>query len=57
MTLVLKSILTKLLISLTTQKFLEWLLFWVAEAIVKSTKNDKDDELLVELKKAYYDKQ
>jgi hypothetical protein len=54
MTLAIKSILTKLLISLTTQKFLEWLLFWIAGAIVESTKNDKDDELLIELKKAYY---
>jgi hypothetical protein len=51
----LKSVFMKLVIAFTTQKFLEWLLFWVAEAIVKSTKNTKDDQFLEELKKSYYE--
>lgn len=50
----LRGIFIKLVAALTTRKFLEWLLFWIAETIVKSTKNDKDDKFLKELKEAYY---
>lgn len=46
----------KLFASLATEKFMEWLLFFVARRIVESTKNTKDDELIKEIEKAYYGK-
>ena len=34
----LKSILTKIFLSMASEKVLEWLLFWTVDMIVKSTK-------------------
>ena len=44
----------KLITAIASQKLLEWLLFWVVDMIVKSTKTDKDDELVKQIKAAYY---
>lgn len=47
----------KLITAFASQKLLEWLLFWVVDLIVKSTKTDKDDELVRQIKAAYYGEQ
>lgn len=49
-----KKLLTKLAISLISEKFLEWALFNIAERIVKSTSTSHDDEWLAKIKEAYY---
>ena len=43
----------KLITSFASEKFLEWLLFWVAQRIVDSTETPQDDEFLVKLREAY----
>lgn len=48
-----KHILTKVAVSLISEKFLEWALFNVAEKIVKSTETAHDDEWLKQIKEAY----
>jgi hypothetical protein len=50
----LKSILAKLILATASEKVLEWLLFWVVDMIVKSTKTTKDDEFADKIKAAYY---
>lgn len=50
----LKAILTKLVLAIASEKVLAWLLFWVVDMIVKSTKTTKDDEFAAKIKAAYY---
>jgi hypothetical protein len=50
----LKSILTKIFLSMASEKVLEWLLFWTVDMIVKSTKTPHDDELAHKVKAAYF---
>lgn len=49
----LRAIFIKLIATMATKPLLEWLLFWVAEAIVKSTKTPHDDVFVAKLKEAY----
>ena len=49
----LRSIFIKLIATMATKSLLEWLLFWAADAIVKSTKSPHDDEFVKKLKKTY----
>lgn len=51
----LKKIITKLALTVASEKLLEWLLFYAAALIVESTKTTKDDKLLEQIKKAYYE--
>ena len=51
----LRAIFIKLISAIAAKAFLEWLLFWVADLIVKSTKTELDDKFLKELKAAYND--
>lgn len=44
---------TKLLISLGSEKLIEWAFFYLAEQIVKTTKTPHDDKFLAEIKKTY----
>jgi len=49
----LMSVLTRLFMSMASEKVIEWLLFYLAEKIVESTKTPHDNEFLGEIKKAY----
>lgn len=49
-----KKIGMKLLMSMLSEKMLEWTFFAVAEKIVKSTKSPHDDEWLANVKESYY---
>ena len=49
----LKKIFIKLIAAVASRKLLEWLLFWVADLVVKSTKNTHDDKFLEKIKAAY----
>ena len=44
---------TKMLMSLASEKLIEWLFFYLAGEIVKSTKTEHDDKFYEEIKKAY----
>ena len=44
---------TKLFMSLASEKLIEWLFFYVAGEIVKTTKTIHDDKFLEEVKEAY----
>lgn len=44
----------RLITSFASKKLLEWLLFWALDMIVKSSKTEADNELLVQVKNAYY---
>ena len=44
----------RLITTFASKKLLEWLLFWAVDMIVKSTKTEKDDELVRQIKAAYY---
>ena len=46
---------TKILMSLASEKLIEWMFFYFAGEIVKSTKTKHDDKFLAEIKKAYSD--
>lgn len=48
-----KSIGTKILVSLLSEKMLEWTFWKVASLIVASTKTPHDDEFLAKLEEAY----
>lgn len=48
-----KKLLAKLVLSLISEKFLEWAFFNIAEKIVKSTETPHDDEWLAKVKEAY----
>lgn len=50
-----KKLLTKIAISMVSEKFLEWALFNIAEKIVKSTATPHDDEWLKKIKESYED--
>lgn len=50
------SVLKKILLKMAGEKFLFWLLFWLGDIIVKSTKTTKDDEFLNQLKEITKDK-
>lgn len=50
------SVLKKILLKMAGEKFLYWLLFWLGDIIVKSTKTTKDDEFLNQLKEITKDK-
>ena len=51
----LRAIFIKLIAAVATEKMVEWLLFWAAEIVVKSTKTNKDDEFLNKLRFTYYE--
>ena len=46
----------RLLVSLCTEKFVAWLAFYFLDKLVASTENEVDDEVVSEVKKAYYGK-
>lgn len=48
-----KRLLTKIAISMVSEKFLEWAFFNIAEKIVKSTETKHDDEWLAKIKESY----
>ena len=50
-----KTLITKIVLSAFSQKFLEWAFFSCAESLVKSTKNTLDDEALAKLKEQYFE--
>lgn len=47
---------TRLLMSLASEKLIEWAFFYVAEQVVKTTKTPHDDQFLEQAKKAYEQK-
>lgn len=49
-----KKLLTKLAMTLISEKFMEWAFFNIAEKIVKSTETPHDDEWLKKIKDSYY---
>lgn len=49
-----KKLLTKLALTMISEKFMEWAFFNIAEKIVKSTETPHDDEWLAKLKEEYY---
>ncbi|AUR92817.1 hypothetical protein NVP1177O_52 [Vibrio phage 1.177.O._10N.286.45.E10] len=44
---------TKMLMSLASEKLIEWVFFYLAEQIVKSSKTKHDDKFFAEIKRAY----
>lgn len=48
-----KAIGTRVLVSLLSEKMLEWCFWRVAKLIVVSTKTEHDDEFLAKLEEAY----
>lgn len=48
--------LTKLLVSLASEKMIEWAFFKVAESVVKSTKTPQDDAWLEKIREVYSEK-
>ncbi len=53
MLIALKLILTKALTTMLSKAMLEWLLFWLADMAVQSTKTTKDEEWLKRFKDEY----
>jgi len=49
----LRAIFIKLIAAMAAKPLLEWMLFWVADIIVKSTKTEHDDLFLKKLKDSY----
>jgi hypothetical protein len=49
------SVLKGIIVKVASKVFLEWLIFWVAEMIVESTKTTKDDEFLAKMKEIIKD--
>ena len=49
----LRSIFIKLIATVATKSLLEWLLFWAADLVVKSTKTKHDDVFYDKFKEAY----
>jgi len=47
------ALLTKLLMATCSEKVIEWAFFYVAQAIVKTTKTNHDDEFYNQVKAAY----
>lgn len=48
---VFKAAFGSILTSLMTEKFAKWIILYIAELIVKSTKNQYDDKLVNEIKR------
>uniref|UniRef100_UPI0040474DA4 hypothetical protein n=1 Tax=Shewanella sp. TaxID=50422 RepID=UPI0040474DA4 len=48
---------TKLLVSLASEKMIEWAFFKICDAVVKSTATTHDDEWLAKIKEIYNEKQ
>ncbi len=46
-------VLKGILLSMLSERFMKWVLFWIAGLIVESTKTTKDDEFLAKVKDAY----
>jgi hypothetical protein len=46
-------VLTKLFMSFASEKLIEWMLFYVAEQIVKRTDTPHDDKFFEKIKEAY----
>lgn len=42
-----------IIMSMASEKFIEWLMFYVAEHIVKTSKTKHDDKFLKEVKESY----
>ena len=42
-----------IIMSMASERFIEWLMFYVAEHIVKSTKTKHDDKFYAEIRAAY----
>jgi len=49
----LRAIFIKLVATMASKSLLEWVMFWAADLIVKSTKTTHDDVFFDKLKKAY----
>ncbi len=47
------NVLKNILLRMASEAFFEWLFFWAAKMLVESTKTKKDDEFLIQVKKAY----
>ncbi len=47
---------TKLLVSMGSEKLIEWAFFYVAQQIVKSTKTKHDDEFLEKVMRNFQEK-
>jgi hypothetical protein len=52
----LTAFLTRLLVSLASEQMIAWVFFRVADAVVKSTATDKDDQWLEKLREVYQSK-
>lgn len=52
----LTAFLTRLLVSLASEQMIAWAFFRVADAVVKSTKTQKDDEWLEKIREVYQSK-
>lgn len=52
----LTAFLTRLLVSLASEQMIAWAFFRVADAVVKSTKTQKDDEWLEKIREVYESK-
>lgn len=52
----LKVFATRLIVSMFTEKFVAWLVFYLLGELVKSSKNKVDDEVLKSVEAAYYAK-
>lgn len=52
----LTAFLTRLLVSLASEQMIAWAFFRVADAVVKSTKTQKDDEWLKKIREVYQSK-
>jgi hypothetical protein len=52
----LTAFLTRLLVSLASEQMIAWAFFRVADAVVKSTKTQKDDQWLEKIREVYQSK-
>lgn len=52
----LTAFLTRLLVSLASEQMIAWAFFRVADAVVKSTETQKDDEWLEKIREVYQSK-
>lgn len=50
------AVITKLFMATASEKVIEWLFFYLAKAITKSTKTPHDDAFLAQVEKAYKSK-
>ena len=47
------TVMKNIILRTLSEKFFEWLFFWAAKMLVDSTKTNKDDEFLEQVKKVY----